>query len=429
MTTDSTPASCTPLPSDPAPQVTDYAALLAIDWADQKHDLLLCPAQRPQDPEASTVQAKDLEAFFAKLRMRFPQGHIAVVVEAHRGALVHQLMNLDFVHLFPINPKSAAKFREALHPSGAKSDALDAASLLEFGRFHLAKLRRWVPDTALTRELGLLCEARRDLVNRRTELTNELTSVLKGYFPQALDLAADLNKRMAWDFLTKWDTLPKAQKTKTAIIKAFYYQHGSRSTQLVEKRLALLAEARPLTTDSAIVNASCLRVRALVRELRSLHQSIGEYDKRLAELSVTHPDAGIFSSVPGAGPCLLPRLIAAFGTDRTRWENPDSIATFSGVAPVRIASGNSLNQVRCRYACPRFLRQTFVELARSTSLYCDWAKEFYDQHRAREWKAHRIYRALAFKWIRILWKMWQERQPYDPARFQRALQVHTPLGA
>ena len=404
------------------PSVQDYAALLAIDWADQKHDLLLSPAaQTPGDVEPFTVKAEDLDVFFAKLRTRFSHGSIAVFVEAHRGALVHQLMSLDYVHLFPINPKSAAKFREALHPSGAKTDALDVACLLEFGRSQLAKLRRWVPDTETTRELGLLCEARRGLVDRRTELTNELASVLKGYYPQAIQLVGELNKPLAWNFLTKWDTLPKAQEAKAAKIKAFYYEHNCRSTSLVEKRLKLLEEARSLTTDAAIVNASCLRVKALVRELRSLHQSIGEYDKRLAELTAIHPDAAIFRPIPGAGPCLLPRLIAAFGTDRTRWEDSDSMATFSGVAPVRVASGKNLNQVRCRYACPRFLRQTFIELASSTVLYCDWAKEFFDQRRAREWKANRIYRALAFKWIRILWRMWKERQPYDPARLQRAL--------
>ena len=65
-----------------------------------------------------------------------------------------------------------------------------------------------------------------------------------------------------------------------------------------------------------------------------------------------------------------------------------------------------------RWACPKFQRQTFPEWANCTLSFCAWAKAYYDEQRAKKKSHHTAVRALAFKWMRILYRCWKDRQPY-----------------
>ena len=123
---------------------------------------------------------------------------MAIAIEQRKGAVMHALMQYEFLVLYPINPKSLARYREVFHPSGAKDDPTDAALLLDLVRTHRTQLRPWRPDTVTARQLRLLCEHRRKLVNLRGGRTNRLTSLLKQYFPQALDWVGALDSRQAW---------------------------------------------------------------------------------------------------------------------------------------------------------------------------------------------------------------------------------------
>src|SRR5205085_1706574 len=139
------------------------------------------------------------------LRTRFPEGKIAVALEQARGALLAGLSQYEHIVPFPVNPKSLARFREALYPSRSKSDPVDGDLLLDLLLKHRDHLRPWQPDTVPTRQLGLLNEQRRSFVDLRTCFTNQLLSHLKAIFPQALDLIGEnLGSRMATDFLEKW---------------------------------------------------------------------------------------------------------------------------------------------------------------------------------------------------------------------------------
>jgi len=61
-------------------------------------------------------------------------------------------LNCDFLVLYPIPPKTLARYREAFASRGAKSDPNDADRLLKLGRTHADRLRAWPPDDALTRQ-------------------------------------------------------------------------------------------------------------------------------------------------------------------------------------------------------------------------------------------------------------------------------------
>jgi hypothetical protein len=103
--------------------------------------------------------------------------------------------------------------------------------------------------------------------------------------------------------------------------------------------------------------------------------------------------------------------MAALGTQRYRYASANELHCFSGIAPVKEASGNT-EWVHFRRACPKFLRQTFHEWAGCSIAQCEWAKAYYQQQKARGKKHHAAVRSLAFKWMRILYRCWKDRQPY-----------------
>jgi transposase len=323
--------------------------------------------------------------------------------------------------LYPINPQSLAKYRKAFFSSGAKDDPGDAALLEEMVRLHPDRLRAWVPDDALTRSLQLLVEERRHWVDQRTALTNQLTSTLKHYFPQALEWAGALDTRQACAFLKRWPTLEKLQKAKPAHLRKFYLEHGCRRLERIEQRLAQIAAGQPLTEDPAILVSSRLTVETLIRQIPAVNQAIEQFDQQITRLFEQHPDHLLFESFPGAGPVLAPRLLAAFGADRQRFQGAREVQQLSGIAPVTERSGNSC-WVHWRLACPKFLRQTFYEFAGQSIVRCDWARAYYQQQRARGQKHPAAVRALAYKWIRILFRCWQQRVAYDNAVYRAALQ-------
>jgi transposase len=223
-------------------------------------------------------------------------------------------------------------------------------------------------------------------------------------------------------FLQRWPDLISLKAAKPGTIKRFYYQHQVRSTELVEQRLALIAKALALTTEEARVSVAILQLRQLLDQLEVFHKHIPLLNAEIKSVFASHPEVHLFRELPGAGPQLAPRLCAAFGTDRSLYPEPASLQKYASLAPVREKSGHQL-WTHWRWRAPAFVRQTFVEWAGQTVLYSPWAKIYY-QRMLKKGKKHAvIIRALAFKWIRILWKCWQDRQPYEETRYLKQL-VH-----
>lgn len=278
----------------------ELAALIGIDWADQKHAVCLSVAGSDQIEQTTLDHTPEaLADWIGDLRQRFGGRPVGICLEQTRGALIHALLVHDFLVLYPINPATAKRYRQAFATSGAKDDPVDAQLLWELLAKHRDRLRPWTPDDAQTRKLALLCEHRRKLVNARTALVQRLTAALKAYFPQALGwVGDDLASPMACDFLIRWPTLEALQKARPQTIRNFYYAHHCRRPDRIAERLAQIQTARPLTTDSAVVEAHALFAVTLARQLRALSPSVGEYDRQIAALFASHPDAAIFESFP-----------------------------------------------------------------------------------------------------------------------------------
>ena len=401
-------------------------AWVGLDWADQQHVGCLYPVSTGQlEHFRLEASPEALQVWVGQLRQRFGGAPVAVVLEQARGALIHAWLSCEFVILYPINPQALAHYRKAYFSSGAKSDVADAVLLVDLVRQHPDRFHPWHPQDAETRSLQLLTEGRRQWVDQVTALTNQLTALLKGYYPQALELAGPLASPQACAFLRQWPTLPDLQKARPSRIEKFYQHYGRPSPEQLEQRREQIRQARPLTQDPAVVLYSSMMVRAGVEQLLPLLEAIEQFDQQIAVLFRRHPDRLLFESLPGAGRVLSPRLLAAFGADRERWQVAAEVQTFSGIAPVTEQSGQG-RWVHWRLACPKFLRQTFHEFADHSRHQSSWARAFYQQQRARGKKHHAALRSLAYKWIRILFHCWKTRTPYQEALYLKSLEKKNP---
>ncbi len=397
--------------------MNQYPACLGIDWADKKHDLcLLDTATGKKTRLVLPHTSQAINEYFTGLRARYPGQPIAVGLEQSRGPLLFALLQFDFLVIYTINPTTLAKYRQAFSPSRAKDDPTDAEYAAELLMKHSDRLKCWHPDDDQTRTLRYLVEHRRRLIGDRTRISNRMTSLLKCYFPQVLSWFPDLSTVLVCDFLLRWPALERLRGVKRTTLLNFFRAHHSVRTCTLEKRLAAIKESVPLTTDRAIINSSLLMITALAAQMKTTIEAIRQFDLEIEKLSAAHPDFPLFQSLPGAGEVYASRLLAVMGTQRDRWGSAQELACFSGIAPVMERSGQS-TWIRWRYFCPKFMRQSFHEYAGESVKHSFWARAYYEQQIAKGKNRQAAVRALAYKWIRIIWKCWQTRTPYNEVRY------------
>jgi transposase len=398
-----------------------FAAFIGLDWADAKHDICLQAAGSERreflvlehSPEA-------IDAWVQTLRTRFHGQPVAVCLELNKGPIVSALRQYDFLVLFPVNPFTLAKYREAFTPSRAKDDPTDAELQVELLLKHRDKLTPLTPQSPTMRALAQLVEHRRRLVGDKVRCTNRLTSGLKNYFPHVLQWFQEKDTGIFCDFLSRWPTLKAAQLARRTTLEHFFREHHVRSADVIKTRIEAIKSAVALTTDTGVITPNALLVQALVAQLRVTLQAITDFDNAIADHAQGHPDFPLFDALPGAGAVFAPRLLVAFGEQRERYASAEELQKYAGIAPVTERSGKK-SWVHWRLQCPKFLRQTFVEWAAESSRHSFWAQAYYQQQRDKG-KAHQAaVRALAFKWLRILYRCWQERTPYNESIYLHAL--------
>jgi len=411
-------------------QELQFAALVGIDWADQKHAWSLQAADTSERENGEVEHTPEaIEAWVGQLCRRFDNRPIAVAVEQVKGALVFMLSKYGSLHLFPVPPTMSAKMREALYPSGSKDDPRDADLLLELLLQHRDKLRRLSPDSEATRRVQNLVDERRNLVDEKTAQINRLTHPLKIYFPQMLEWFEQLDTELVCALLERWPTLEELQKVPPERLRTFFHKQRCRYPELIERRLVGIRQAIPAIRDRAVIEAKSAVVKVSAQVIRSLVRGIADLDSKIEEAAAAHPDFFIFESLPGAGAVLAPRLLAAFGSQRARYASAEEVQTYSGIAPVMKRSGKK-KWVHFRWACPKFVRQSFHEWAGHSIAHSQWARSYYQQQRERGKGHHAAVRGLAFKWIRIVFRCWKDRAAYDESRYLMTLaKRNSPLTA
>ncbi len=394
---------------------------VGLDWGDEKHHLVIIDDEGGKKIASFEVKHNPEGMKEMIERLRACARVLGVAIESKRHLVVQQLLHAGFT-VYPINPKIAKTWREALKVQPSKSDPIDGDVLAHGLRNYHEAFRPLAPGDAQTRELTLLCADEIRLIQDRTALIQRLTATLKEYYPQALEMFSDFISPSSWDFVIAF---PDAEKLRTAskkkLLGFFKVHHISLSDKWL-KRLEKRTQPNAWHLDEATVAAKRRLAVACAKQLRTIEASLKEYRARIEELFDTHEDAGIFSSLPGAGPKLAPRILVCFGEDRARFDSAAAAQALSGAAPVSEKTGKQKKPtVKFRRACQKDFRATMHLFAHCSLKNCLWARAFYDQARDRGHSHALALRLLAAKWLKIIYRMWQENMMYDETKYLNAL--------
>jgi transposase len=400
---------------------TIQPVLIGIDWADKKHDYHLIGPDGTSHSGSFLHTPVATAEIIQKWRELAGNATLCVSIEATKGPIINALMEVDKLEIYPINPAAMASYRKAFSHGGSKNDPVDCQLLVQYLTNYIDRIQPLQQDQPLTRQLASLVEERRHLVDRRADLGNELIAVLKLYFPAILLLkAAKPYAAFLLALVTKYPTLNAIQKAGANKIRKFFHARGLQKQ--TETRIETLLTATPLSRDETLLQVSSRRAVNLCEQLQLLNKLIKRVEDELSCLLPQHPDYGIAKSFPEAAAVTQARLIVAMGDDRSRFPTAKSLSTCSGIAPVTIQSGR-MKIVRRRWACPKFMKQTFHEYAGQSINAGGWAKAFYELQISRGKSTQMARRALAFKWQRIMNRCWISGQPYSESAYVARLQA------
>jgi hypothetical protein len=261
--------------------------------------------------------------------------------------------------------------------------------------------------------------------------SNRLWSILQRYYPAALQVFSGLQHLITLRFIQAFPQPQAAAGLSYAEFTAFLAAHHHRRPLVWPQCYARLCLPQP-PADPMIVQAYAPQAVLLAGQLETLRQTKYQLLKDTYALFQQHPDAPIFASLPGTGTLLRPALLCKFGEDRLRFPAPASVQQLAGTCPITRRSGKS-NVVLFRIACDKEFRNLAHDWARASTATSAWAAAYFQSVRPHSNSDRHALRCLANRWLAILWKLWQTRQPYDEAlhlerHFQRSLPLHeTPV--
>lgn len=399
--------------------------LVGIDWADSKHDLTVLDSKKRTHFRIKS-DTEDVAEMIDKLTQMAAGRPIAVCLEKGRVRIIYHLMLHENITLYPVDPKQAARYRESFASSGAKDDQRDSYYLARMLDERRADLRPLKPDDPLTRRISLLCQTRRQLVDDKTSVIQQLHAVLKMYFPLLLALPGmRIDCGLKQEIMRRWPDPRKFQKLNRQTLEKLLRRHRCGNDEQIAELIETIRSTKLVTTDASLIEPLVIRVRTLAEQIKTIDKGIESLEKEVASAMNQHPDAKLFTALPGAGASLAPRLLAAMGSDRERWADASELGSYSGILPVTRQSGKTKHVSR-RRACPSYLKQTFHEFADCARKHCDWSRAYYQLQRAGGMAHHAAVRKLASRWQRILLSVWKKRIPYDDARYTEIMKRKLP---
>ena len=397
-----------------------HSHFVALDWACDHHDVVVVDQLGAIASEFRfTHSAAGWAEFSQKMK---PFAHAPITLETSSGPAVDQLLQRGW-DIYPVNPKAAQRYRERKTPSGDKADRPDAWSLADALRTDGHCWRKLLPQDETTAVLRALCRDEISLIEQRTLLVNQLMAALREYYPAALEAFDDWTKPHAWALISQFPTPALLQNAGKRKWEKFLHTQRLWRPTTAPQRLNVFAAANALPASPAVVTAKSLLATSLVRVLQALEKQLDEYRQRIDQAFKLHPDHDIFGSLPGAGEKLAPRLLGEMGGIRDLYPDPDALCCEAGVSPVRYQSGQ-INKARIRWACNKVLRCTVHLWADCSRKYSAWAQAYYQQKRLQGMSHAAALRCLGKRWLKVVWRLWQQRQTYNPEVHVQSLRDH-----
>jgi transposase len=398
---------------------------VGFDWAQDHHDIVA--VDKNGQIVLETRIDHDAEGWQQlRRKLRDLAGEdlsvVGVAIETNCGPAVERLLEMNCT-LYPLNPKMAERYRDRKAPSGAKDDPTDAWSLGDGLRTDGHGWRELPPEDPKTRQLRLLCRDEEALIEKRTALVNELRAALHEYYPALLEAFEKWTLPFTWECLIQFPTPAALEKAGKKEWRAFLHTHKLYRGSTYAHRMEVFARATAFCGDEVITSVKSELAVTLAKQLLTLDKGLRRYRQRIEDLFAEHADQKIFASLPGAGVKLAPRLLGEMGSDRDRFADAESVQCYGGTAPVTFQSGQC-RRVRHRRACNKHFRHTLHLWAGLSRRSCLWADAYYKRKR-EQGKSHACaVRCLAQRWLKILWRMWQDGTVYNDQLHMRNQHLH-----
>ncbi|MDE2082576.1 MAG: IS110 family transposase [Burkholderiales bacterium] len=392
-----------------------------LDWASQTHAVCVI------DEHGSVhlqFEIKHDAAGLTELCRRLRSAAIAAVaIERPSGLIVDALLEAGFTVL-PIHPNVVKATRPRYRSHGGKSDATDAYLLADLLRTDGHRFKPLAPQSDDIRALRALVRGRDDLVSTRVQLANQLRSLLQSFWPGAAEVFADVDSPIGLDFIQRYPTPESATRLGPKRMAAFCAQHAYSGRRSAQELLDRLHQAPAVALGELEMEAKGELALSLARTLARLVEQIRLLSSRIEHHVGSIDDGRILMSFPRAGRICAAQILAELGSVRERFDSDEHLAAEAGVAPVTYASGKT-KAVRFRWACNHRLRAALTCLADNSRHANAWAATIYAKARGRGCDHPHAIRILSRAWVRIIWRAWTDRKPYDPA-LHRAAQTLLP---
>jgi hypothetical protein len=385
---------------------------IGVDWADTEHAVWVEDEAGTKVMSRTIPQTVEGLADFGRwLEERRAAGReLWAAIEKPEGRIVDFLLDHGVV-VFAVNPKAVDRARDRFRVSGAKSDPFDARVLATFLRTdhgHLTPLR---PSSEAAQELKGLTRDYTRQVRQQTRLLNQLTATLKAYYPRALDIVSDLKSQWGRAFLRDYPT-----PALLAALTERRWRRWAAEHRLATARASELwaVVTRPqLAVPDHVVRVHARRLDALVAQLDVTVRAVGAYREAIADFFARMPAATWAATLPGGQRgTTVPRLYAELGDAPGRWQTFQQLQGHAGAVPVTDKSGKHVI-VKFRFACNTHLRDAVHQFAQQSLQHSEWARAYYDRGRRRGQRHPHAVRALAAKWLKIIFVLWSRGLAYD----------------
>ena len=383
-----------------------------VDWAAEAHEICISEEGQVAERFSGTHDEEGITALAARLAK---EDVARVAIERPDGILVERLLAVG-IEVLAIHPNQVKAARPRFAVAHGKSDRFDAYVLAELARTDAHRFRVLVPDGDETKALKALTRGREDLVGVRVELANQLRAQLAAFWPGAL-IFADVDSPISLAFLRRCPTPADAKGLGPRRLEGFLARHRYSGRRGAEELLRRMRSAPTGCAGELETEARRAVVLGLVAALEPIVAEISELTSQIRGALEAHPDREVFAPLfRDAKTVISPAtLIAELGDCRERYPSEAAMAADAGMSPVALESGK-LRVATFRRACDKRLRAAVARLADSTRHWHPWAREVYAKARARGQDHPHAIRTLGRAWIRVLWRCWRDRVPYDPAR-------------
>lgn len=387
-----------------------------IDLASEEHRLLVV------EPDGSRLEERRVghteDGIGALVRRLLDLRVARVAIEQPNGLVVDRLLDAG-IPVVAVHPNQLAAARDRYRAGGGKSDGFDAYVLAELVRTDMHRFRLLQPDSDETKALRALTRAREDLVEQRVALCNQLRGQLEGFWPGAARVFADVDSPIALAFLERYPSPSDARNLGVKRLAGFLARNrysGRRTPEELLERLRTAPEGRAGETE---LEARRQIVLALVTALKPLVEQIKLLTSQIAGALCAHDDGPTFLSLFRDPKSVITaaELLAEIGDTRDRHPTSASLEAIAGQSPVAVQSGKK--KVACfRWACNKNMRDAVSVLADSSRHHNPWAADIYQRARARGHNHPHAIRIHGRAWLRVIWRLWQDRTTYDPSRHQ-----------